>query len=342
MKLLGRTTQPEDLKQCLDMLRDRFLYSADQRENLRAMWSTLLACDIARSAVVVDESEPRRIVAFGIAAPLKQTRFDQILQDHSPFITRTLLDEWLSARDPFLNERECAVANASDGLNIFTLNNGLSNVVPNSVFAIVLSKLTEAFVTQYAGSNLKATAHESFGVPREFAIDLGCKWIDYSDVHQQRLVDCPPDRKPSIIMMSREQAGQHPGNLTLNTLFLRFTPPRFAFTPGERRLLRFAIEGESDERIAALLRIAPRTLKKRWLEIYFAMAQATGVSSGGLLGHRGAEARRHVLRYIRQHPEELHAHANLEVVNFGARSKNERRNGKPSRRTKSDVEQLPI
>ena len=89
----------------------------------------------------------------------------------------------------------------------------------------------------------------------------------------------------------------------MNTLFLRFTPPLFSFNSLERRLLRFAIEGESDGRIADLLQIAPRTLKKRWAEIYLAMETVTGVPSGGLEGRRGAEARRHVLRYIGNIPK---------------------------------------
>ena len=107
--------------------------------------------------------------------------------------------------------------------------------------------------------------------------------------------------------MSREQAERRPGNLTMNSLFLRFTPPLFHFNAIERRLLRFAIEGETDGRIADLLQIAPRTIKKRWAGIYLAMETVTGVPSGGSSGHRGAESRRHVLRYIREHPEELHA-----------------------------------
>jgi hypothetical protein len=331
VKLIGRTTQPEDINQCLDSVRDRFVYSDHQLQNLRAMWLALLSSDIARSAVVIDESEPRRILAFGISAPVKQSRFDEIFRDHSPFITRTLLEEWLSAQNPFLDEREYASANGSGGLNVFTLNNGISEVVPENAFAIVLSKLTETFVTQYAGCNLKSTAHESFGVPREFAIDLGLSWIEHSELHKHLLVDCPPDRRPSIVFVSREQAVKHPGNLTLNTLFLRFTPPIFSFDPIERRLLRFAIEGESDLRISDLLHMAPRTLKARWAKIYLTMERATGVSSGGSLGRRGVEARRHVLRYIRQHPEELHAHANLRAPNRDAGSKGDRPSNRAAR-----------
>ncbi len=93
----------------------------------------------------------------------------------------------------------------------------------------------------------------------------------------------------------------------MNMLFLQFAPPLFSFKSVERRLLRFAIEGESDERIADLLEIALRTVK-RWADIYLAMGTLMGIVSGGSDGHRGAEARRHVLRHIRQHPEELHSY----------------------------------
>ncbi len=309
MKLHGRTTQPEDLDQCLTSLRDRFLYSEDQLNHLRAMWFSLLSRDVARSAVVFDEAEPRRILAFGISAPLRQMRFDEILRDKAPFIARTLLDEWLSGRKPFLDEREYAFANASDGLSTYVLHNGLSEVVNTSNLPNVLSKLSEAFVTQHAGCQLRAIAHESFGVPPEFAMDLGMRVIEYASQHQRELSDSPVDRKSFIILMTRDHAEQHPGNLMLNALFLRFNPPRFSLNSIERRLLRFAVEGESDERIANLLEIAPRTVKKRWADIYLVMEPATGIPSGELLGHRGAEIRRHVLRYIRQHPEELHAYA---------------------------------
>jgi DNA-binding CsgD family transcriptional regulator len=312
VKLLGRTTQPEDVAQCLHILRDRFLYTEDELQQLSTLWVGLLSRDIARSAVFYSETEPRRILAFGISAPLKKSRFDELLRERAAFITKTLLTEWTLGREPFLDEREYAYANASDGLNVFVLHNGVSDVLSASEFPSVLLRLSENFVTQYAGCRLQAVAHEAYGVPAEFAIDHGLQLIGYAQEHQRQLLVCPADRMPSLGVMSREHAAQHPGHLTMNMLFLRFAQPRFSFNVAERRLLRFAIEGESDLRIADLLQIAPRTLKKRWAQIYFTMETVTGIPSGGFGGHRGAEARRHVLRYIRQHPEELHAYSTVE------------------------------
>jgi hypothetical protein len=317
MKLHGRTTQPEDLDQCLVLLRDRFLYREDQLKDLREMWFTLLSRDIGRSAVLFDEAEPRRILAFGISAALRQIRFDNILRDKAPFIARTLLDEWSSDRQPFLDEREYAFENASDGLNAFVLHNGISEVVNVLDLPNMLSRLSEAFITRYAGCRLRAIAHEPFGLPPEFGIDLGMQLIQYDPEHHRKIAECPADRRPSIVIMTREQAQRHPGNLALNALFLRFSPPRFSLNTIERGLLRFAVEGESDLRIADFLKIAPRTLKKRWGDIYLAMEPVTGARRGELCGHRGAEARRHVLRYIRQHPEELHAYTHPAVKEHG-------------------------
>lgn len=313
MKLHARTTQPEDLDQCLSSVRDRFLYSEEQLQQLRALWFMLLSRDLGRSSVVFDESEPRRILAFGVSAPLKQLRFDRILAERAPFIARTLLEEWISDSRPFLDEHEAATANAALGLSVFALHNGISSVVDVRDVPNMLSKLSEAFIGQHAGCQLKVIAHEPFGLPQEFAIDLGLQVIDYAPEFDSILADVPADRKPSIVIMTREHAQEHPGNLALNALFLRFTPPRFSLNAIERRLLRFAIEGESDPRIADILQIAPRTLKKRWAEIYLAMEAATGVMRGELNGHRGAEARRHVLHYVRQHPEELHAYGQVQA-----------------------------
>jgi DNA-binding NarL/FixJ family response regulator len=114
---------------------------------------------------------------------------------------------------------------------------------------------------------------------------------------------------PFIMSMTREEAAERPGNLAMNQIFLRFTAPRCRLRLQQRRVLRFALEGTPDNQIAEILNIAPRTLKKRWAEIYAAMEPATGILPGLGTGQRGTEIRRHALRYVRDHPEELHAYS---------------------------------
>ncbi len=84
-----------------------------------------------------------------------------MLRDRAAFIAKTLLAEWTAGREPFLDEREYAYGNASDGLNVVVLHNGISEVLSASALPNVL-RLSENFVTQYAGCRLRALIHESF------------------------------------------------------------------------------------------------------------------------------------------------------------------------------------
>jgi len=312
MKLLGRATRPDDLDQCIDIVRDGFLYDKAARAELRKMWLELIVSDTGRSAVVFEASDPDRVLAFGISAAIDAARYDEIFAGRAPFAGKSMLDDWRSGKRPFLDEAAFAYANAHDGLHVIVLHNGVSEQLDPSVFPVALSALSGSFIDQHMGANLAALIHEAFGVPRQFALDLGVIVTDHAPEFQARLADVPKDRMPSyIISFTRDEAARHPGNLPMHQIFLRFTPPLCGLRAPDRRLLRLAREGTPDEEIAEVLTIAPRTLKKRWADIYAALAPVTGITPGLGNGRRGNEIRRHVLRYIREHPEELHAYRSI-------------------------------
>jgi hypothetical protein len=310
VKLLGRTTRPEDLDQCLAIVRDGFLYDDAARADLRSLWLELITRDTGRSAVVFEANDPGRVLVFGVSAAIDARRFEAILAEREPFVARALLEQWRSGKNPFLDNGTFASANSGDGLYFCVLNNGVSEQLDAADLPAALSALSGEFVIQHAGCNLSGLVHEAFGVPREFATDLGVTITDHAPVYASRVAALPKDRVPAfIISMTRDEAKLRQGNLALNQIFLRFTPPRCALPTHGRRLLRYALEGTPDERIAEILNFAPSTLKKRWAEVYAAMEPVTGIAPGLGNGQRGTEIRRHVLRYVREHPEELHAYA---------------------------------
>jgi hypothetical protein len=271
------------------------------------MWRDVLARDVGRSAVLFEAGDPERVLAFGVSAALTEARFGAIVTSRAPFIAKSLLEDWRRGNDPFLDEWSFATANGGGGLHVITTHNGVDESIDARFLPNVLSVMSENFLTQHAGCNIKAFVHESYGVPPEFAVDMGLRIVPYASSYAGELAGVPPDRKPTIITMTRDDAERHPGNLVMYQTFLRFTQPRCGLQIAERRLLRYALEGLPDDAIADILEIAPRTLKKRWADVYAAMEPVTGISPGGEDGRRGAEVRRHVLRYVRQHPEELHA-----------------------------------
>lgn len=309
MKLLGRTTRPDDLDQCIALVRDRFLYDDAALVDLKKMWQAVLSRDVGRSAVIFEARDPLRVLAFGFSAAISAARFGTIVADGAPFVARALFEDWRSGADPFLDEPSFATANARGGLHFVVMHNGIAETLEARFLPDALAAMSENFVVQHRGSNMKAFVHEAFGVPPEFATDMGMQFVPYASVHDGRLAELPAERRPMIISMTREHAERHPGNLVMHQTFLRFSPPQCNLRIPERQLLRFALEGIPDEVIAAIVRNAPRTLKKRWANVYAAMEPVTAIPSGGDGGRRGAEIRRHVLRYVRDHPEELHAYS---------------------------------
>ena len=308
MKLLGRTTQPGDLAQCAAQLRGRFLYDEAALSDLRKMWLKIIAEDVGRSAVVFDSAEPQRVLAFGVSLAVSRARFEAIVEKRAPFIGRALLEECRSGENPLLLD-SFARANGKGDLHLAIAYNGVHESIGPQFLPDALTLLSEHFIVQHAGLNLEALVHEAYGIPKEIASDLGMEFVAYSQVHEAVLDELSSQNRPSLMTMSRDHARRHPGNLALNQMFLRFTPPKCFLGISERRILRFAIEGLADDAIAQTLQIAPSTLKKRWAAIYASMEKVIERSPGSEMGQRGAEVRRHVLQYIRRHPEELHAYA---------------------------------
>jgi hypothetical protein len=109
--------------------------------------------------------------------------------------------------------------------------------------------------------------------------------------------------------LTKEEALANPGSY-LSSLFV-YTPPRFHFNCSEQALLHHALMGKTSENLAASLSISLWTVKKRWHGIYQRVADVDRelllppVADGTNVTSRGAERRRYLLHYLRQHPEEL-------------------------------------
>lgn len=271
------------------------------------MWLDLIVRDIGRTSVIYPDGRPDDVLAFGFAAPVKLERFESL---HGgccpPFIARRLLDEW-AIGDAFLTEAQLAAANAGAGVYVLGLHNGMIETPDPELAYRIFAAVTEAFSAQHAGLNMAGFAHELFGWFPEYVADIANMKLRREYPSYEHLLDnVPPNRRSFVLSTNREIVMKHPGNVFLTQMFARYTPPRFKLDPGARRLLRFALEGEGDVSLAEILSVSVATIKKRWLRIYRTLEPVIPFVVGGDGNSRGAEARRHVLRFIRLHPEELH------------------------------------
>ena len=88
-----------------------------------------------------------------------------------------------------------------------------------------------------------------------------------------------------------------------------YRPPRLGLRRLHRELLQAAHEGLTDDEIAERFSISLSAVKKRWLAVY----DHTDRRFPNLLPQdplrsekgRGIEKRRHLLNFLRHHPEEL-------------------------------------
>jgi hypothetical protein len=90
-----------------------------------------------------------------------------------------------------------------------------------------------------------------------------------------------------------------------------YVPPRCGFSFAEQQLLSAALAGATDQELSCELAISISTVKKNWISIYKRAAASLpdvvpddSPADGGT-SERGKEKRRHLLAYLREHPEEL-------------------------------------
>ena len=119
--------------------------------------------------------------------------------------------------------------------------------------------------------------------------------------------------KPHIVGVTRDlelKRQRDWGGSWVGSLF-DYHPPMLGLNRSEQRLLSCALPGATDEQLAEQLGTSLPTVKKMWISIYSRVegclpelipdSRQSDIPAGG----RGREKRRHLLAYLREHPEEL-------------------------------------
>ena len=212
---------------------------------------------------------------------------------------------------PVLTPEAVRRENSGPGLNLVVLHYAEAPASPERLRG-VRDKQVETFFYVHSGYRYVGmlVEHRSEHL-RQFAIESGfhirSEYGAYYRSHAR-----PPGECPTLLGITREETLPHPG-LHVSRLFV-YTPPRFYFKPREQALLWHALLDKTDEETAAALDVTVAAVKKRWVGIYdrvadIAPALFPDVPESGPAHRgqdkRGQEKRRHLMRYLRLHPEEL-------------------------------------
>ena len=316
MALRFRPMQPKDIRECAEIIKAHPVigprYGRAIHE-LHSAWALLIGRE-AMTTAVYEEFDGAAVRKCGVAVGLfVYEEFMRELKTPPLFwFGEELVKRITAGRSPALSDREVREANSGEGLNLVVWE-----AVPCLDFATrsdLFHLMIEAFREVHRGFRLNemiTSQAESVG-RLKWAVDAGGLFWDPA---KARYVDSPRKnaeefvRKPHVVGITRELEFARLGSW-VGTLF-DYLPPRFGFSRSEQRMLLAALAGKSgtDEELAVALAVSLPTIKKMWLSVYRRMAEVQpkmvrdSARSGA--AERGKEKRRHLLAYLRDHPEEL-------------------------------------
>jgi hypothetical protein len=278
-------------------------------DRLPSIWASLLASGSAISEVVEDlDALKRGPLAMGVSVFLT----DEFAREASTpplfWIGPELIRRIDQNESPVLALDEIRAANSGSGLNLFVWEADIW-AQSDAEFLSTASELIASFFETHAGLKInKSLAQQPFGRVFRAAVQIG-GWLAQNEKGEYAPAENPEaiERKgePFILGMTRELAQKNAG-CWLATLF-DYRPPVIFLTPAEQRLLTCALREWTDDEIAKGLAISTSAVKKCWQSIY----TRVGLRLPTLLpedddgGKRGLEKKRHLLSYVRNHPEEL-------------------------------------
>ena len=315
INLVLREGRAEDLHTCRALHHSSGLpYNEACWRALPEMWKVLLDIGAMQLFLVEDRTRPpgSRIVSFG-ATIFATTEFCSAAEATlPPYLGVQIARYYLSGAAPVMQRKAVARANAREGLNVVLCFEGweLDGLSREQVLA-VRKKQSEAFHLTHAGYRMREVLadpidHEEL----DWMLNAGAHVRrDYSSYFQKHRALTNYTPRPRLVGLTKEEAWANAGSY-LSSLFV-YTPPRFHFNRSEQLLLHHALMGETSDDLAASLSISPWTVKKRWQTIYERVVDVDRelllppVANGIHATARGAERRRRLLHYLRQHLEEL-------------------------------------
>lgn len=308
MHLTYRPATAQDVETCLEMLPPGFMCAASLRARMADAWQNWLREGVMQMAVLEDgdRAPDSRRIAFGNVVFVSDRFAEEATTTLAPPLGAQVVRRWHEGRSPLLGLGAVRAANSGPSLTLLVLHIGWMPWLSAEEVRWAKGKLLEALLFFFSGYRLQEVLQEIYSEEeRQRGLAVGARVKnDYAAFYKASSEALPPPEcRPYLIGGSREETvdGSY-----LSPLFF-YTPPRFFFKIGEQEVLRLALLDRADEEVADSLSVSPSTVQKRWRAIYERVGAAQPgffPSEGAFAAHtRGAAKRRHLLGYLRSHPE---------------------------------------
>ncbi len=320
MKLSYRAMQPGDIRECVDILANHPVIGpryGSAIEQLPEAWLRLLQCEAKEAGVVRaggDSHAP--IVIFGVTAIVHDDFMREMKTPPHFWVGPELTRRIVSGESPVLTGKQLREQNSHDGLNLLCWEGCIRPEY--EAHGEMQRHLMTAFIQDHRGYFWKeAISAQSWSADHlDFILKAGGHLWDplaggYTSTLREDLSEIV--KKPHIVGVTRDlelKRQDHWAGSWAGAIF-DYQRPLFGLNRSEQRLLSRALPGATDEQLADVLGTSLPAVKKMWVSIY----RRVQVSLPELIsdplpsnipaGARGKEKRRHLLAYLREHPEEL-------------------------------------
>jgi hypothetical protein len=267
---------------------------------------------------VVQDGEGLRapICHFGVSAIVRDDFLREMKTPPHFWVGPELTRRIMRGESPLLTGKQLREANSRDGLNLVCWELGFRPEYEAN--GEVQRYMMSSFIQVHRGYLWKEVISAQSWSPDHLDFILktgGHLWDPLAGGYTSTLREDPSEivSKPHILGITRDlelKRQRDWGGSWVGALF-DYHPPMLGLNRSEQRLLSCALPGATDEELAAMLGTSLPSIKKMWISIYRRVEDClpelipdplrSDIPASG----RGREKRRHLLTYVREHPEEL-------------------------------------
>ena len=316
MPVRHRPMEPKDVEECAEIVAKHPVIGpryGSRIKDLPAAWLRLLACEPKRMVVLYADDHPRSPICFvGVSIFVTDDFVRQLKAPPGFWMGPELVKRILRGDSPVLLESQFVEANSRGGLNLILWEGCFrSGFETNSE---IQGHVMSTFIEDHAGYRLKEIISSQIESVERLRWALGAGtglWNPVASRYEKSFSMSPEQivEKPHLLGSTREIERTDPWS-RIGSLF-DYRPPRCGFSRSEQRMLLTALQGGTDEELSREMNISIPTVKKMWISVYRRIDDRLPELSPNRLEpqvgmtRRGKEKKRHLLTYLRKHPEEL-------------------------------------
>jgi len=272
------------------------------RERALPVWKEWTRAHSFNSAVI-EATTPlsaNQKIAFGSSVFVTAEFANRELQNPRPGLNSRIIASVVSGESVVLPETSFSNTSARNALDLVILScNYLYEAMNPEQTIQAEMTLPVAFAQVHVGYRLNRILSETVCERQYRAHDSSGVW---------RTVAKYPDCGHTLIVLTEKEAFATSGSVA--ALLFQYQEPVLHLRDTEKQLLAEAMNGETDNELAARMNLSLPSIKKRWASLFDRIADTRpdllpDAKQRGLHESRGPQKKHRILAYVRSHPEEL-------------------------------------